>query len=448
MHLIELYTLENNDRLDLVEHNISPEPGDFIFSKNEYEFLKSLYDKNVPCDVSLFPKFSEEIAKEIKALLDECDFNEKNRSSIKDLLEKVDLNEEQLNFIQQLISKLDEIETDWEFEDENRWELIESLKNISVLFMMNEIEREFGDGELTSATTLTDNEFKLLSIIHEDESKNKAEEKVGDLTFNLAQLDYIREIITTLEYPENTPLNVQQEDFILNILEKCSHLNEEEPNEFHTFSIQELFEIESASSITQDDSSIFADNNFSKAELKLLDAVFNNKGFIRIGDSKYSKKQLESLRGAFNEEIEWDSVKKYFSESQQELISHIFIVYDNQFLIEDDGDSEETKIDIEVFYLMDQIERNEIENIGSSISSLIFDDVQYALLDAVFKNKKSFKDDLLKINLKKNELDKIEKIFDQLPLYQSDKLVISLPKNAKKFVDSLIQTAIVNDPKI
>ncbi|NLR92590.1 hypothetical protein [Flammeovirga agarivorans] len=447
MHLNELYELEKSDRLDLEAHNITPVSDDFIFSKNEYEFLKLLYDTGEQINSSLFPQFSESVLAKLKSLLDSFDLGQKNRKSFLPQLATIKLDSIQTDFLTPIITKLDEVETDWEFEDENRWELIDSLKNISVLFMMNEIEREFGDSDLSNSTTLTDDEFRFLSIIHEDETKNKKEVTVGKLTFNLAQLDYVREIISTLEYPENTPLNLDQENFILGILEKCSHLNEEEEDEFHTFSIKELFEIESSSTSNNNESSIFADNNFSKAELKLLDAVFNDKGFIKIGDSKYNKKQLDSLKRAFTEEIEWSEIKKYFSESQQELITHIFLVYENQFLIENENDDEE-RIDIEVFFLMDQIERNEVESIGSSIGELIFTDEQFNLLDAVFKNKKSFESELHKFKLNRNELDKIEKIFDQLPLYQSGKIVLSLPKKAKVFVDNLIQTAIDNDPQI
>ncbi|NME69954.1 hypothetical protein [Flammeovirga aprica] len=448
MHIEEIYQLEKSDRLDLEAHNITPEASDFIFSLNEFEFFKSIYDQDEDSNSSLFPPFTAAEISQIKNILDNIDFSKGKRTPVYNAIQEVIQKPEQLSFFKALSEKLDEIETDWEYDDENRWELIDSLKNISVLFMMNEIERDFGDGELTSATTLTDNEFEFLSIIHEDETKNKKEVKVGNLTFNLAQLDYVREIITTLEYPENTPLDMDQEQFILNILEKCSHLNDEEPNEFHTFSIQELYEIESSSSSSNEDNSIFADNNFSKAELKLLEAIFNDKTFVKIGDSKYNKKQLNSLKQAFSEEIEWESIKKYFSESQQELITHILLVYENQFLIEEEEESEEGKIDIEVFYLMDQIERNEMENIGSPIGDLIFTDPQYELLEAIYKNKPSFENQLLKINLKRDELDKVAKIFDQLPLYQSGKMVISLPKKAKVFVDDLINTAIENDPKI
>lgn len=448
MHIEEIYQLEKNDRLDLEAHNISPEADDFIFSINEFEFFKSLYDTKEKSDHSLFPSFTTKDLKEVKSILSNCDFTKKGRESLISLFNNLQLGEDQKSFLEVLSKKLDEVETDWEYEDENRWELLESLKNISVLFMMNEIEREFGDSELTSATMLNDDEFEFLSIVHEDETKNKKEVTIGNLTFNLEQLDYVREIITTLEYPEDTPLHLDQEQFILNILEKCSHLNDEEPDEYHTFSIQELYEIESSSISNNDETSIFADNNFSKVELKLLEAVFNEKDFVKIGDSRYNRKQLRSLKNVFEEEHEWEDVKKYFSETQQELISHILLVYENQFLIDDDEIYEEGKIDIEVFYLMDQIERNEMENIGSSIGELIFNDPQYELLDAVYKNKKGYTNQLHKITLKRAELDKISTIFEQLPQYQSGKLVVSLPKNAKKFVDQLIDTAIKNDPKI
>lgn len=448
MHIEEIYQLEKNDRLDLQAHNITPETSDFIFSLNEFEFFKSIYDSNENLNRTLFPTFSSEDISKVKEILDNIDFNKKNRTPIFKNFENVFINSDQNNFLKILCSKLDEVETDWEYEDENRWELIDSLKNISVLFMMNEIEREFGESDLDLSTTLTDDEFTFLSIVHEDEAKNKKEVTIGSIKFNLEQLDYVREIITTLEYPEKTPLTIDQEQFILNILEKCSHLNDEEPDEFHTFSIQELFEIESTSSHNNDENSIFSDNNFSKAELKLLAAVFNEKDNVKIGDSRYNKKHLRSLKETFSEEIEWDSIKKYFSETQQELITHILMVYENQFLIEDEEDFDEGKIDIEVFYLMDQIERNEMDNIGASIGELIFTEPQYALLDAIFKNKKSYSDQLLKINLKRKELDKIAKIFEQLPTYQSGKIVISLPKKVKFFVDDLINTAIENDPKI
>ncbi|ANQ48348.1 hypothetical protein MY04_0966 [Flammeovirga sp. MY04] len=447
MRLQELYDLEKNDRLDLVAHNITPVADDFIFSINEYEFLKSIYDVFDQADTSKFPSFSDEQSSVIKKQLDTIDLSEKNRSSLITLFDNLSLNNDQKDFLKPILEKLNEVETDWEFKDDNRWELIDSLKNISVLFMMNEIEREFGDNDLSSSTTLTDDEFKLLSIIHEDETKNKKQVTIGNLTFDLAQLDYIREIITTLEYPEHTPLTLDQENFILNILEKCSHLNEEEPSEFHTFTIKELYEIENSSSVNHNDSSIFADSNFSQAEIKLLNAVFSEKDFVKVGDSKYNKKQLQSLKQAFEEEINWEDVKRYFSESQQELVSHIFMVYENQFLTEEDHSSE-TKLDVEVFFLMDQIERNEVETMGHGIGELIFSDEQFDLLTAVFRNKKSFESKRYKFKLDRQELDKIEKLFDQLPAYQSGKLVLSLPKNAKKFVDDLIQTAITNDPKI
>ncbi|OHX65640.1 hypothetical protein [Flammeovirga pacifica] len=447
MHLQELYDLEKSDRLDLEAHSIQPVADDFIFNVNEFEFLKSIYDVNDNINASLFPSFDLKVISDLKTQLDSIDFTEKNRSSLVPLLKKVKLSDDQLEFLTPILEKLNEVETDWEFKDENRWELIDSLKNISVLFMLNEIEREFGESDLSSSTMLTDDEFKLLSIIHEDETKNKDIVHIGNLTFNLAQLDYIREIITTLEYPENTPLNLDQENFILNILEKCSHLNEEEPSELHTFSIKELFEIESSANTNHDDSSIFSDNNFSPAEMKLLNAVFNNKDFVKIGDSRYNTKQLQSLQRAFEEEVNWNEIKRYFSESQQELITHIFRVYENQFLIEDDN-SDETKLDVEVFFLMDQIERNEVETMGYGIGELIFTDEQFELLTAVFRNKKSYENKLHKFKLNRMELDKIEKLFDQLPAYQSGKLVVSLPKKAKLFIDNLIQTASDNDPKI
>ncbi|GAA4848719.1 hypothetical protein [Algivirga pacifica] len=376
MQLKELYQLEKSQRNQLMHAEEALER--LIFDEEEFLLLEAIYENDATMPVVIDGvSFSESALNTIKAVYDAIDFEEKIPWPMDwgDSLSGV-----QIALAEEILYKMDDVEEVWEYEDEDRWEYSPYIQQLGVLFMMSEIDKNFGEEEEAEAGQLTKGEYDFLEAIY---NSTVSEGTFDGVTFSEEDMDYIRVVLSASSLMHEVKFSLQQEKFLKDLLNKCRWLNEEEGAEedtFNTFTIHELFEMDlSATSDT--------DKFFSPAQMELLAAVFGNGKKVTINEVDYPSEALDQLRALWTAELDWekDVVPQGLSDKQLLLAEEIWDIYKGQFEVNlMDDEDEKMPLDIEVLFMMDELEREEMKALGELDGDLLFDHEQFALLKACF----------------------------------------------------------------
>lgn len=380
MNLEELYGLEKLERTYLAEGQ--DEGTDLIFDKNEFLLLEALFGGVQPVAVEVNSiSFSASDTSALKDFFAPLDFESDIDFESLDI--PASLSEEQASFVEGILSKLDEVEEVWEFEDDTRWEFDPAIKSVGVLFMMNEIDRDFGD-EDNSSSKLTEAEFDFLSVIYGDNLEESAGIFNG-VTFTEEELDYIRMVFSETELVYEVELNTSQEDFIKGILEKSQKVAQDDESEdiplTPALSIEELLEMDLEDRKTNKEGLY----RFTDEQVSFLQAIFQKQQpkLFKTSSGEFSAEQLQYLKEVFREEKDLFLDNDVdFSPKQEVFIDEILQTKENHE--HDDAWDDEMSVDIEVLFMMDELEREEMKAIGEKDGDLLFDDEQYRLLQGTF----------------------------------------------------------------
>ncbi|MEH0157149.1 hypothetical protein V6R21_23710 [Limibacter armeniacum] len=395
MNLEELYRLEKLDR-DYLLTGGNSEEADLIFDQDEFELLEAMYGQKILQPVTINSvAFSEKDLSVLKEFV--APFNFEEGVDLEKVKVPSSLSGEQAEFVGSMLEKLQEVEEVWEYEDKERWEFDEAVSSVGVLFMMNEIDRDFGDEEEEDGTILNDDEYTFLEAIY-NETPLSFGGTFGTVSFSEEELDYVRVVLSESELMHEVELSKKQEDFIEGILKKCHKMNEEEENGtvLNVFTLRELYEMD-----LEDHRIGAASLRFSKDQLKLMDAVFSETkpAKIQLGGLRFFNDQLEYLNKVFEGEETWSpqTSSVSFNKSQRQFVEQVLKVHEAQFaenaaIAEEEEDDDFMPLDIEVLFMMDELEREEMKAIGEKDGDYLFNDEQFKLLKAVFSVNRPNKD--------------------------------------------------------
>ncbi|PWJ42963.1 hypothetical protein [Sediminitomix flava] len=426
MKLEELFEIEKLEREYLNATHESTE--ELIFSDEEFSLLEAVYEAHSNENIKISGVY----------------YDDETLTKLKDTFETIALgetvdvpsflSEEQKKLVELLFEKLNAAEEVWEYEDENNWEFHPAINSVGVLFMLNEIDRDFeGEKDQVEHHVLTEEEFKFLSAVF-DEKYSEEGLELGDFTFNFEELDYIRSVFSEADLLSFVELGDEKKAFIIQILDKASALSDEEQAELKT--LEQLFE----SSLDEEGLS----NVFSEQESLLLSVVFNKKegqDGIQINKSTFTPAQINYLERVFKQKEAWDpaGTSLNFDEEQEEMVVHILDIFD-EYLYEP-FDESQIERDLEILFIMDQFERDEMQAKGEQDGDLLFNNSQFELLKAIYteNSPSELVLELEKLVFNKEELISLEHIFsEENPLEH----LYNLEGNKRMFVQSLLETAI------
>lgn len=404
MNLEELYELERLER----EYAMASGTGEdeLIFSEKEFALLDTMYAEPDVASVRIGNlQFQGTDLKALRDAFSGFDFSQGVKADAS--LVPAHFTEAQRKFVLGLLEKLEEVEEGWEFEDENRWEFDPAVSSVGLLYMMNDIEREQGGDERNDAIRLSDDAYRFLTAIYQQQPGPL---DLSEVSFTDEQLQYVRQVLSQSGAPVNEEmLSLPQQQFIREqVLELCANLRTQDQtlDDARKYSLEELLIMDR--DVRQQQEVDYEELLFSDDEYNLLEAVFrpNKTQGVEVAAELYTPDQLNYLHAVFSHEADWDPLHHDlgFSVEQEGLVLSVLDAYEGQFDISDEDyylgeeddedespwagmdeeDEEEWEADIVTLFIMDEVEREEMAKDATYEGDLLFTDDQYALLQAVF----------------------------------------------------------------